>query len=116
MRSALLSIVLIGSAVFIAAVGIAVLSGREAVIRRVGHLPETLPQVFAGRYFAMALMVLALTVLEEWRALAVVLGIGALMGLFDAVVVGRAGGGRLPHLVAAGVCVLLAAGALWIRA
>jgi hypothetical protein len=98
------------AAAFVAGTGVALARRGERALWPLGHLPSTLVLSFAGRYFAMAGMILLLLLAREVRALGLVLAVGAVMGLFDAVVVGRAGGPRLPHLVAAGTCGALA---LW---
>jgi hypothetical protein len=109
MPGLVLSVLLVLAAAFLAGTGAALLRGGEKALQRLGHLPQTLVQAFAGRYFAMSAMILALALAGEIRALGLILLIGAAMGLFDAVIVGRAGGARPPHLVAAAVCLLLAA-------
>jgi Domain of unknown function (DUF4267) len=68
-----------------------------------GHVSSALPAIMAGRYVAFGAVVLMLVAFSEYRALAMVLAVGAGMGLYDAIVVTGAGGTVGPHLGAAGV-------------
>ncbi|MGL4440705.1 MAG: DUF4267 domain-containing protein, partial [Bosea sp. (in: a-proteobacteria)] len=64
------------------------------------------------RYIAMAFIMLGLAAFREWRALAIVLFVGAAMAALDYHFVGKAGGKTLPHAIAGVACFVLAAGAL----
>jgi hypothetical protein len=108
----LLQIAIIAIAGFLAAIGVALLLKGERLLETFAHRREALVRVFGGRYLAMAGMLVALSALQEWRALAIVVGIGGAMGLLDAWLVGRVGGQVWPHLLAAAVCLALAAAAL----
>jgi hypothetical protein len=79
-----------------------------------GHVPSALPAVMAGRYGAFGAVVIAFVVMAEWRALMVVLAVGAAMGALDAVIAARSGGSVAPHL-GAGVGSALGAVASWAR-
>jgi hypothetical protein len=103
------------AACFVAACGLALLKLGDRALWPLGHTKASLRQSFAARYLAMAAMILALTLLAEWRAAAVVLAIGGVMGLADAWFVHRAGGPAVPHLLAAAACAALSAAAWWIR-
>jgi ribose/xylose/arabinose/galactoside ABC-type transport system permease subunit len=107
-----LQVGIVGLAVCLAAMGLALLLKGERLLELFAHRRDALVGVFAGRYLAMAGMTTTLALMQEWRALAVVLAVGAVMGLLDAVLVGRAGGARLPHIIATSICLVLAAGCL----
>lgn len=81
-----------------------------ALLASFGYWTEALPNVVAGRFIAIAAMTSLMALAAEWRALAILLGCGALMGLIDLFFVRRVGGPSWPHAVASGICVLLAAG------
>jgi hypothetical protein len=76
-----------------------------------GYTPEAHSNIIAGRFIAIAAMTSFMTLAEQWRALAILLGCGALMGLTDMYFVRKVGGPSWPHALAAGICVVLAAGA-----
>ena len=107
--AATLSTVTFIAAGFLGFCGIVMLKRGEPALALLAHTKASLVQVFAGRYIAMAFMLLALTAFAEWRALAIVLTVGGLMGFLDYHYVGRAGGQVLPHAVAGMVCFVLAA-------
>lgn len=106
-----LTVVSLTAAGFLALCGGFLFVRGEAALMMLAHTRASLVQAFAGRYLAMAGMLSALALMAEWRALAVVLAIGGVMGWLDFVVVGRAGGWVLPHALAGMLCFVLAAGA-----
>ncbi len=99
------------AAIFLAACGMLMLKRGEAALETLSHTRASLVQAFAGRYFAMSSMLMALAIYREWRALGIVLLIGGLMGCLDFYVVGKAGGKVAPHAVASFACFALAVGA-----
>jgi hypothetical protein len=76
-----------------------------------GYTPEALTNVVAGRFIAIAGMTSFMAFFSQWKALAILLGWGAAMGLTDMYFVRKVGGPSWPHALAAGICVVLAAGA-----
>jgi Domain of unknown function (DUF4267) len=109
--AAALSTVTYIAAGFLGLCGVLMLKRGEQALAMMAHTRASLVQTFAGRYLAMAFMLLGLTVFHEWRALAIVLTVGGLMGLLDYHYVGKAGGWVLPHAIAGIACFVLAAGA-----
>ncbi len=109
--AAALSTVTFIAAGFLGFCGMVMLKRGEPALALLAHTRASLVQVFAGRYIAMAFMLLALTSFNEWRALAIVLVVGGLMGFLDYYYVGKAGGQVLPHAIAGIMCFVLAAGA-----
>ena len=109
--AAILSTATFIAAGFLGLCGVLMLKRGEPALAMMAHTRASLVQSFAGRYLAMAFMLLGLTVSAEWRALAIVLAVGGAMGFLDYVYVGRAGGWVLPHVVAGLACFVLAAGA-----
>ncbi len=109
--AAALSAVIVAAAGFLAMCGVLMLKRGEPALAMLAHTKASLVQVFAGRYLAMAFMLLGLMAIGEWRALAVVLAIGGLMGFLDYHYVGKAGGWVWPHALAGVACFVLAAGA-----
>ena len=107
--AATFSTVTVIAAGFLGFCGLVMLRRGEPALALLAHTKASLVQVFAGRYIAMAFMLLSLTAFAEWRALAIVLAVGGLMGLLDYYYVGKAGGQVLPHVVAGVACFVLAA-------
>jgi hypothetical protein len=103
------------AACFVGACGLVLLKLGDRALWPLGHTKASLQQSFGARYLAMAAMILALTLMAEWRAVSAVIAIGGIMGLFDAYFVNRAGGPAVPHLLAAAACAMLAGAAWWIR-
>ncbi len=94
---------------FLGFCGLVMLKRGEPALALLAHTRASLVQVFAGRYLAMAFMLLGLTAFREWRALAIVLAVGGLMGFLDHHYVGKVGGTVLPHAAAGVICFVLAA-------
>jgi hypothetical protein len=109
--AAILSTATFIAAGFLGLCGVLMLKRGEPALEMMAHRRASLIEAFAGRYLAMAFMLLGLTVLAEWRALAVVLAVGGAMGFLDYHYVGKAGGWVWPHAVAGLACFVLAAGA-----
>ncbi len=107
--SATFSTVTFIAAGFLGFCGLVMLKRGEPALVLLAHTKASLVQVFAGRYIAMAFMLLALTAFAEWRALSIVLTVGGLMGFLDYYYVGKAGGQVLPHAIAGIMCFVLAA-------
>jgi hypothetical protein len=96
------------------ALGLGILGGQlivegPAALSGIGHTSEALPQVLGGRFIAVAALVLALVMLEEWRATALALAAAASMGIIDRFVEPSQYGAT--HLGFAAVCLALAAAA-----
>ena len=109
--AAALSSVIFAVAGFLCLCGVLMLLKGEDGLRRMAHTRASLVQAFASRYLAMAGMLAGLTFFAEWRALAIVLSVGGLMGILDYYYVGKAGGWVWPHALAGSACFVLAAGA-----
>ncbi len=75
-----------------------------------GYPIASLPNLVAGRFIAIASMTSWMAYAAEWRGLAILLTCGGLLGLIDLFFVRQVGGPAWPHLVAVGICLLLAAG------
>jgi len=86
------------SAIPFALIGAALIVQGQAFVTRIDHVPAALPQAFGGRYLAMAAVLCALTLLREWRAVAVLLAVGAGLACLDAWLVTEAGGRAGLHL------------------
>lgn len=96
---------------FLGFCGLVMLKRGEPALVLLAHTRASLVQVFAGRYIAMAFMLLGLTAFNEYRALAIILVVGGLMGFLDFYYVGKAGGQVWPHALAGILCFVLALGA-----
>lgn len=108
----ILSLSIFIAAGFLGLCGMLILRQGEQALSTLAHTKASLVQVFAARYLAMAFIMLGLASFREWRALAIVLLVGAVMAALDFHFVGKAGGKTLPHVIAGVGCVVLAAGAL----
>lgn len=108
----ILSLSVFIAAGFLGLCGMLMLRQGERALATLAHTKASLVQVFAGRYLAMAFIMMGLAAFREWRALAIVLFVGAVMAALDFYFVGKAGGKTLPHAIAGLACVVLAAGAL----
>jgi hypothetical protein len=104
-----LIVVILVFALGMSAIGLTLIAlpSRENIVL-FGHHPDSMIQVFGGRYVAMSLMIAGLLWLRQWLAISVVLTVGALMGFLDAWLVSRAGASIVPHVIAGVVCVILA--------
>ncbi len=100
----LLGLLLVGGAALVFMFG-------PKMLTSFGYTPEAHSNIIAGRFIAIAAMTSFMALAQQWLALAILLGCGALMGLTDMYFVRRVGGPSWPHALAAGVCVVLAAGA-----
>ncbi len=105
-----LKIVLVVFAVGLGVLGWQLIDHGPAALTAIGHTPEALPQVLGGRFIGMAALVLVLALLSEWRAVAVTLASGALMGVIDRFV--EPAEFAYSHLGFAAVCTTLAVVAL----
>jgi hypothetical protein len=97
---------------FLGLCGLLIMRQGEQALTTLAHTKASLVQVFGGRYLAMAFIMMGLVSFREWRALAIVLLVGAVMAALDYHFVGKAGGKTLPHVIAGVACLVLAAGAL----
>jgi Domain of unknown function (DUF4267) len=83
----------------------------EPALEAMAHPRASLVPVFAGRYLMMAFILMAFVAMQEWRALAVILAGGCVMGFYDLFFVRKVGGMLWPHAFAGILCFVLAAGA-----
>lgn len=103
------SFVIFVAAGFLGLCGVLILRQGERALSTLAHTKASLVETFAARYLAMAFIMLGLVSFREWRALAIVLLVGAVMAALDYHFVGKAGGKTMPHVVAGVACFVLAA-------
>jgi hypothetical protein len=103
------SLVIFIAAGFLGLCGMLMLRQGEQALATLAHTKASLVQTFAARYLAMAFIMLGLVSFREWRALSIVLVVGAVMAALDYHFVGKAGGKTLPHAAAGVACFVLAA-------
>ena len=103
------SLMLYIAAGFLGLCGMLILRQGERALSTLAHTKASLVQTFAARYLAMAFIMLGLVSFREWRALAIVLLVGAVMAALDYHFVGKADGKTVPHAVAGVACFVLAA-------
>lgn len=73
-----------------------------------GHEEAAAAYVLGGRNVGLALFIIGLLAMGDYKALALAFTIGAGFGLFDAIVTVKAGGSPRNHLVAGSLAALLA--------
>ena len=105
----IISLIIFIAAGFLGLCGMLILRQGERALATLAHTKASLVPVFAARYLAMAFIMLGLVSFREWRALAIVLAVGAVMAAFDFHFVGKASGKTLPHVIAGVACFVLAA-------
>lgn len=101
-------------AVILAVLGVLFLVSPERALALSGHELRVLPGVMGGRYLGLAAIIIGLVLMGDEPALVLAFAIGAGLATLDAVLVGQAGGRRLPH-VAAGLVSAVLAIVFWIR-
>lgn len=92
----------------LAVLGVLFIVKQETAFALSGHVRDALPTVMGGRYLGLAILIVGLLAMADWKALALAFGIGAGFGFFDGVVVKRAGGSIVPHFGAGTVSAVLA--------
>src|SRR6056297_2191389 len=79
----------------------------ESGMRATRHRPEQLPRVMVGRYFAFAALAFGAALHGDLRVMLYLFVAFGAVSLADAAIYWRAGHSGLPHLVAAGGCLLV---------
>jgi hypothetical protein len=106
-----ISIVCYVGATFLVFCALRIIRLGEPALEDMAHPRASLVQVFAGRYLMMAFLLVAFVALKEWRALAITMAGGCVMGFYDLYAVRKVGGMLWPHAFGGVLCFVLAAGA-----
>jgi hypothetical protein len=89
-------------------IGVLFVARPQMAFKVSGHEEAAAASVLGGRNAGLAIFILGLLAMGDFKALALAFAIGAGFGFFDAVVTVKAGGSPRNHLVAGSIAAVLA--------